>query len=182
MSQSKVSKNSSWWKSEKQPWSELTSAMSWPVITACNSHCSSCWRKRRGAGDWSTAAASRLTAICVWSTGQTSSAPAECGIFCKCELKSGFTQRNKLVRHLSLFSHSLFNRSIGILKETQRFSKNRCCSHFHTLFYLVKVFVITLLILWMDREGASLVACILHRKVSFLSMKLQPGESWITLP
>ena len=62
MSQSEVSKNSSWWKSEKQLSSELTSAPSWPVITACNSHCSSSWRKRRGAGDWWTAAASRLTA------------------------------------------------------------------------------------------------------------------------
>ena len=86
-----------WVKSSE---SELTSALHGPAITARNSHCSQLPRREEGSRgtDWSAATASELTAICVWSPGQTSPVPAESAIFGKSEWKSGFRQRRQLVR------------------------------------------------------------------------------------
>lgn len=123
-----------------------------------NSHCSQLLGKKR-AGDQAAATASRLTAICVWSSGQTSRLPAESAIFCKSEWKSGFRRRRQLVRLLSL--HPLLIQwelwDVGgnpaelkrVPVKTKASVRARAHNHFHTLFYLVKVFAVTLLITWM---------------------------------
>ncbi len=50
-------------------------------------------------------------------------------------------------------------------------------NHFHTLFYLVKVFAVTILITWMGGEGTELVWCILHLREN--SSLLQCGSYFL---
>lgn len=127
----------------------------------------SCWG-RGELGTWEAATASRLTAICVWSPGQTSRLPAESAIFCKSEWKSGFRRRRQLVRLLSLHP-LLIQRELwdvgGNPAELKRDSvktkasvRGRAHNHFHTLFYLVKVFAVTLLITWMAGDSTESVS------------------------
>lgn len=94
--------------------------------------------------------------------------PAESAIFCKTEWKSGFRRRRQLVRLLSL--HPLLVQlelwDVGgnptELKrdsvKTKASVRARAHNHFHTLFYLVKVFVVTLLITWMAGEETNSVS------------------------
>lgn len=125
------------------------------------------------AGDWPPATASVLTAICDWSPGQTSHVPVESAIFCKSEWKSGFR------RDWSLLGCSLYPLLVqwehwdvgGNPTELKRDKEKRvpvrarAHNHFHTLFFLVKVFAVNFLIRWIDEERAQVVWCVSQIKI-----------------